>query len=108
MQNLTRAEGRNVLVWMYATPVIACWATVSFAPLIALFVPDTSALSTLGDIFFLATGFLGLGALFLFAVFSAKPEYKSSVKASLRGRAGELAAYATLWLLAYSAFKFFV
>ncbi|MEL6663216.1 MAG: hypothetical protein AAFR33_09445 [Pseudomonadota bacterium] len=108
MVELSRAGINRLCLWMYATPVLAFWAIVSFIPLFGLLQPEASVWAKIVDAAFLASGFGGVITLFVAAVLSAKPDMQSAVLRAGKGRVGLLAAYATVWLVAYWLLKAYV
>ncbi|MEM1106597.1 MAG: hypothetical protein AAGH87_09430 [Pseudomonadota bacterium] len=105
MTELSRAGINKITLWLYAIPVLTTWALVSWVPLFGLFKPEASVMAKIIDVAFLGTGFVALISLFVLAVLAAKPEMQSQVLRSGRGKVGLLAAYATVWLVAYWLLK---
>ncbi|MEM1152383.1 MAG: hypothetical protein AAGI03_17880 [Pseudomonadota bacterium] len=108
MVELSRAGINRITLWLYATPVLVTWALASFTPLFGLLKPEASVMAKIVDAAFLAGGFGGVIALFVAAVLSAKPEMQSTVLRAGKGKVGLLAAYATIWLVAYWLLKAYV
>lgn len=109
MTELKHTSIARLLLWVYAAPVVTAWAIVSFLPVFGIFIEGAPTVSIVGDAVFLLSGFAGLFALYVFAIFcAAGPVQKSKVSRILQGRIGLLSAYATVWLTAYWLFKYFV
>ena len=102
------SEATRIFVWAYATIALSTWALVSSLPLFGLFIEDATATERLGDVAFLLTGFFALAGLWGAIALIASPGSKASVAGILRGKPGLVAAYATLWMLAYWGFKSYV
>lgn len=107
MSALNRSSIVRAIMGVCAAPVIVTWAIVSFLPLSGVLVEGASTGSRVGDALFFATGFGGLFALYLLLiVLAAGAVQRRRIMQALSGRLGLVAAYATVWLVGYAAFRF--
>ncbi|MBY0568815.1 MAG: hypothetical protein K2P70_15975 [Hyphomonadaceae bacterium] len=95
----------KLLAWSYVTPVGAVWASASFFPVIGLLEADAGISALMTELFFLATGFVGLASLAFGLRLLVAPERRLDLPNPLKGKPAIIAIYTTLWLAAYAAFQ---
>lgn len=104
-----KKDMERITAWSIATPVLAGWALVSFLPFFNLFAETRTALSIALDVVFFGSGFTAMLFLFLAARWAAAGrDSLQQVTGVARGKGLKIAAYAGVWLVLYSAYRYFI
>ena len=92
-----RTDITNIIAWVAILPALAFWPFLSFLPALALWKWTGTSLSISIQAVLLATGFWGVGGLFLLVYLLLSAAAKQRLFAVRRQSGILLGVYATVW-----------
>ena len=101
--SMRRGKALGAMLRGAALVAILLWSVMSFLPLVSLIFDDLSAWAVTVELFFLATGAVGLPPVYLVYLYITPPDARRRFALTSRQAVDRLGLFAAGWILLYSA-----